>query len=80
MSIETLTVFLGWVTAVNIGILLFSTLMVVTFRKRVAAIHGRMFSIKEEEILPMYFQYLAQYKTLTLIFNLVPYLVLRLVM
>jgi hypothetical protein len=80
MDIETLRLFLGWVTVFNIGILLFSTLMVVTFKKRVAAIHGRMFSLKEEAVLPMYFQYLAQYKTLTLIFNLVPYLVLRLVM
>ena len=79
MSIAELTTFLGWVSVINIGILLFSTFMVVTFRDACAQIHAKMFDMKKPDILRAYFQYLAQYKTLTLVFNLAPYIALRII-
>ncbi len=78
MSIGELTTFLGWVSVINIGVLLFSTMMVVLFRDSVANIHAKMFSIAKAELPGAYFQYLAQYKTLTLVFNLAPYVALKL--
>ena len=77
MNIEELIIFLGWLSVINIGVLLFSTMMVVLFRDFVANIHAKMFSISKDELPFAYFQYLAQYKTLTLIFNLAPYVALK---
>ncbi len=77
MSIAELTTFLGWLSVINIGVLLFSTTMVVLFRDFAANIHAKMFSISKDDVPFGYFQYLAQYKTLTLIFNLAPYVALK---
>ena len=78
MSVEELTTFLGWVTVINIGVLLFSTFMVVAFRNAVSSIHVKMFSMNKEDLPNAYFNYLANYKIFTIIFNLAPYLTLRL--
>ncbi len=80
MDIETLTVFLCWATIINIGILLFSSFMVVAFKNTVSSIHMKMFFMSREDVFKAYFNYLANYKTLTIIFNLVPYLILELIM
>lgn len=77
MSIAELTTFLGWVSVINIGVLLFSTAMVIIFRDCVANIHTKAFSISKDELPFAYFQYLAQYKTMTLIFCLAPYVALK---
>jgi len=36
-----------------------------------------MFSLPEEDLSRAYFQYLAQYKIVVVVFNFVPYLALR---
>ena len=79
MSIEELTVFLGWITAINFAILIFSTVMIILLKKPVVSFHAKLFSLKEEDVSRMHFQYLGQFKALVIVFNLVPYLVLRLV-
>ena len=43
----------------------------------VTKIHGSMFGLEEVEISRQYFQYLAQFKIAVLVFNLVPYIALR---
>jgi hypothetical protein len=42
-------------------------------------IHAKMFGLSESDLSRGYFQSLAQYKTAILIFNLAPYLALRIV-
>ena len=79
ITIEQLTVFLGWVSLINIGVLLFSTLMVVLCRDWAVGIHSKMFNLDPSTVPRMYFQYLSQYKVLILVFNLVPYLALRVI-
>lgn len=59
--IETLTTFLGWSTVINFGVLAVSAIPAWSF-----------------EIRPLiYFQYLAQYKIAIFVFNLVPYIALK---
>lgn len=79
MTPETLTAFFGWMTVLNFAVLLLSTLMVVALQDRIASIHGRMFQMEKAEVRKAYFKYLANYKILTLIFCLMPWIALKLV-
>lgn len=77
MNIETLTTLFGWMTVINIFILLFTTLAIIVMRERVVKIHAQMFGVEESELTPVYFRYLANYKLMILVFNLAPYIALK---
>ena len=79
MTLETLTTFLGWCTIINFGLLAVAALVIVLMRGSILDIHASMFKIKENELSNAYFQYLANYKILVIVFNLVPYLALRII-
>jgi hypothetical protein len=78
-SIHFIREILGWSTLLNIGVLLFSSLTLAIAGPPIKRIHAKMFGLSEEDLSRAYFQYLAQYKIAILIFNLVPYLALRIV-
>lgn len=77
MGIETLTTFLGWCTVINGGMLILASLTVVSMRGTISGIHGRMFGLSEAIAAHEYFRYLAEYKIMIFIFNLVPYIALK---
>ncbi|MBE2181624.1 MAG: hypothetical protein IAE97_14255 [Chthoniobacterales bacterium] len=77
ITLESLQELLGWCTVINVGVLLFSTVMMALFRRSVARIHARIFGMSEAELSCAYFQYLARYKIAILVFNFVPYIALR---
>jgi hypothetical protein len=78
MSVFTdLTAFLGWCTLINLAFLGIATLALTVMRGAILSIHRRMFGIAEKDLLLLYMQYLANYKIVVLVFNLVPYLALR---
>ena len=78
MSVFTdLTAFLGWCTLINLAFLGIATLALTAMRGTILSIHRRMFGIAEKDLLLLYMQYLANYKIVVLVFNLVPYLALR---
>lgn len=79
MTQETLTAFFGWMTVLNFGFLTISTLAVVAMQDRIAGIHGRMFQTEPAAVRKAYFQYLANYKVLAIVFSLVPWLALKLI-
>ena len=76
-SMETLTAFFGWCTAINFGMLLVASIMLAFMRSGMSTIHGKMFELSEGYLSRAYFQYLAQYKIAIFVFNLVPYVALR---
>ncbi len=78
MTQEFLTTVFGWMTVLNIGVLLFSTLMVVALQDWIAGIHGRMFQMEKHDVKRAYFRYLANFKILTIIFSLMPWIALKL--
>ena len=78
MTQAFLTTVFGWMTVLNFAVLLFSTLMIVALQDWIAGIHGRMFQMERADIKRAYFRYLANYKILTLVFCLVPWLALKL--
>ena len=78
MSIDQLTTFFGWMSVIHIGLLLFSTVMLQLLRSTVESIHSKLFGIPKENLPEIYFNYLANYKLLVLVFALGPYTALKL--
>ena len=79
MTHEFLTTFFGWLTALNIAVLLFTTVMVLILQDWIAGIHSRMFQMERPDVKRVYFRYLANYKILTLVFCITPWLALKLI-
>lgn len=80
MNIESLTAFLGWCTLVNFSLLVLATVILVLFKDLAAGIHSKLLGLDRDELQSEYFRYLANYKLMVVVFNLVPWLVLRFLM
>ncbi len=79
MDIEQFTAFLAWCTVINVVILALTTLALWFCRGCVARVHSAMFGLPKDAVCEQYFRYLATYKILIIMFNLVPYLALRII-
>lgn len=76
-SIGTIREFLGWCSAINIGMLIISTIMLIVMRGWITRIHAKMTGVSETELPRIYLEFLGNYKTLIFILNLAPYFALR---
>jgi len=77
-SLESFTAFFGWCTVLNYGLLIFMSLIVMTMRGTMTSVHSRLFGVSEADLPRCYFKVLAQYQSLILVFNLAPYVALKL--
>lgn len=77
ITIDTLTTFLGWCAVINIGVLALTTIALILMRGPVSSIHSRLFGLNQDDLPPYYFQYLGNYKIAIFIFNIVPYIALK---
>ena len=77
MTLKTLKTFFFWMTVINFLILVISTVGVVMLTQEMIVIHSEMFQVPSDELSQIYLEYLAWYKLLWMIFNLVPYISLR---
>ena len=77
MNIETIREFLGWCATINIGFLVLSSVMILLFGKPISRLHGKMFGLEEERLRQHFYEFLGNFKILVLIFNVAPYLALR---
>ena len=75
-TIEAMREFLGWCSVINIGLLIFYAIFLVLLRGRISHIYTKMFNLDERDISRACFQYLAQYKIVIIVFNIVPYFTL----
>ena len=80
MTVALLISTLGWCSVINIGILGFATLMLAVGGRSSRRLHGSLFSLNNEALNQSYFQFLANYKLLILLFNVTPYFALQLAM
>ena len=76
-TLETITAFFGWTTAINFVLLFVSSIMVMTMRGSIFWVHGRIFGLETADLSRAYFQYLAQYKIAIIVLSLTPYIALR---
>lgn len=79
MDIAQLTAFFGWMLVINIAIYAFSAAFIVFARDLVTTLQVRVTRVPAEEWPRLLMDYLSRYKLLVIVFNLVPYLALRLV-
>jgi len=79
MTIETLREFLLWCMVINVGLLIFSWLLLLAARDFIYRIHGRMFRLPEEKIASSWYKSMAFYKILIIVFNVIPYIALRII-
>ena len=78
MSLDQLTTFMGWNALIQIVLLSVVALFLIFARNWIARIHSAMMGVEVSALPVLYFQYVAVYKLLVIVFVLVPYLVLRL--
>ncbi len=79
MDFERLTAFLAWCTVINAIILALTASVLWYFRGFVERVHSRMFGLQENCVREHYFRFLAMYKAMIIVFNLAPYLALRII-
>ena len=77
MELAQLTTFLGWCTVINFAFLLLATVALTALRGVVMRVHGSLLPMKEDDLKTLYVTYLANYKILAVVFNLVPWIALK---
>ena len=77
ITISQLTEFLGWASVINVGYLFLATIILMFMRGTVSSIHSKMFDIDEKELCSKYFDFLSNYKVVTLVFMVAPYIALK---
>jgi hypothetical protein len=77
MNIETIREFLGWCTVINFGLMTLGLVKVLLIRDWASGVHAKMFGLDEASVRLAYFQFFANYKIAVVVFNLGPYIALR---
>lgn len=77
LDLATVTSFLGWCAAINIAVLICAAFIVMVFNSQIKVIHSRLMATNTTGLNMLYFNFLANYTVLILMFNLVPYFALR---
>ena len=78
MTMETLRIFLGWCTLINIGLLLVWWLVFVFCRGWVYRLHSRWWPMDQERFNAIHYQAMAGFKLAMILFNLTPWVALQL--
>ena len=79
MSIEQITTLFGWMTVINIGLMILSIVIILPLKDVMCRVHGKLFGLTKEQIMMAVYCYLGAHKIAIIAFNLVPYLALKLV-
>jgi len=79
MTIEVVREFLAWCTLINIGLLLYWFLWLLFAHDWVYRLHGRWFNLSVERFDAINYTIIAFFKIIVIVFNLVPYLALRII-
>ncbi|MBN2375708.1 MAG: hypothetical protein JXD22_04865 [Sedimentisphaerales bacterium] len=80
MSAEVVRDVLLWCSVINMGLLIFSFLMLSLARQWVYRIHSKMFPMTEPQFNTIIYSLLGAYKILVFVFNIVPYIAVRIAM
>lgn len=78
MTKSQLTVFLGWCSVLNIGLLGLSAFFLIVLGDLVRPLHSFLLSMPESDLNQLYANWIAGFKVLVIVFNVVPYLALKL--
>jgi len=76
---ETLQEFLLWSAVINLGLLFISFFAFTLGRNLIYRFHGKWYDIPKENFNTIIYSVMAFYKIGILFFNIVPYIVLRII-
>lgn len=76
-SIEVMREFLGWCAVINMAMLTFVALAIVVVDAPLRKLHRALFKLSDEDLSRAYFQYLAQFKIVVVIFFVIPWVALK---
>jgi len=79
MTLEAIRDVLGWCSAINIGLLLFWWLGFMLAHGFIYRLHGKWFKLSVEKFDAINYALLGFFKIGIILFNIVPYLALRIV-
>jgi hypothetical protein len=79
MAIADLRSVLGWCTVIDYTLLIFWFVAFVLAHDWLQRLHGRWFSIQEEKFDAIHYTLMAVFKLLIFMFNLVPYVSMRII-
>lgn len=79
MTVDILLRALGWSAVINIGLLLWWSLWIVLAHDFVYRMHSKWFKIPVEKFDAIHYAGMAFYKITIIVFNVVPYLALRII-
>lgn len=78
MDVNQITTFLGWCSAINMGILIFVAMFLFLFKDFSLSIHSKLTGVSASKLPVLYFSYMANYKIGIIVLNVVPYIALKL--
>ena len=78
IGVNELTTFFGWCAILNLSVYLFSAFFIIVFKSFTINLHSKIVGIEAAELPNMYFKFLGNYKIGILLFNLTPYISLKL--
>jgi hypothetical protein len=79
MDIQMLTRFFMWCTILNMGLLIFSVLMLAFAGDFVYRMHGKWFSMSRETFNVVLYSFIGMYKIAVIAFNAIPWAVLAII-
>ena len=78
MTIEQITDLFKWMTLINIGLLILSSVLIMILKNTIFKMHGKLFEIEKDKLAVVIYSYLGMFKLLIIVFNIVPYISLLL--
>jgi hypothetical protein len=79
MTVEIIRDVLAWSSVINLGLLLFWVLWFKLAHDFVYRFHGKRFNLSEEKFDSIHYTCMLFFKMFIFVFNIVPYLALRIV-
>lgn len=79
MDIRTLKEFFKWCTIINVALLILSAIMIIAAPDFIYSVQGQLFLMPREIFDVVLYAFLGLYKIVILVFNLVPYVALRII-
>ena len=79
LTISQLTELLGWAVVINVAYLSLATMVLIFWRGAISSFHSKMFDIDKRELYSKYFDFLSNYKIVTLVFIVAPYVALKII-
>jgi len=79
MTVDTVREMLGWSAVINLGLLVWWFLAFTLVHDLIYRLHGRWFKLSVERFDAIHYAGMAFFKLCILLFNIAPYLALRIV-